>query len=172
MNDVNPHAKAIGVSMAFPVSMKGRYERRALGSQVVIDCTGSDEVLDALAGFDWGGVEDRWFISLSLGWGARRLFCFASKGTAFPMADFKERLEEWRDAEDITKREIGTPPWEGVGCWHPVFPADGLTTSAMALAAVKFISRVLAGRTPERVFEVHTEHVNVLATEEKGCAAA
>ncbi|WP_431856876.1 ThiF family adenylyltransferase [Azospirillum sp.] len=172
MNDVNPHAKAVGVPLAFPVGMKGRHERRAQASRVVIDCTGTDKVLDDLAGFAWDGVEDRWFISLSLGWGARRLFCFASKGTGFPIADFKEHLEEWRGPENATKREVGAPSWEGVGCWHPVFPADGLTTSAMALAAVKFISRVLAGRTPERVFEVHTEHVNVLASEEEGRAAA
>lgn len=155
MNDANPHASAVGVPTEFPAGVGGRHRDRIRASRVVIDCTGDDRALDDLAAFDWAGCEDRWFISLSLGWAARRLFCFAARAPWFPAADFRERIEEWRGPEAAAMAASGPPPWEGVGCWHPVFPASGPDVAAMAAIAVGFVVRVLAGETPERVFEVH-----------------
>lgn len=166
MNDVNPHATIIGIPALFPIGVEGRHVDRVRESRAVIDCTGSDRVLDDLAAFDWGGVEDRWFISLSLGWGARRLFCFAAKGPWFPVEHFKECHGAWREREEAARKELGEPLWEGVGCWHPVFPATGTDVAAMGMVAVRFIAKVLAGSTPERVFEVYTEQGNALVSEE------
>lgn len=170
INDCNPHATAIGIPTDFPKALQCRQGGRVVDSTVVVDCTGDDGLLDELAATDWG-PSDRWFISISLGWGAKRLYCFAARGTWFPAEDFRERFSRWRHAEAGTRAEVGGAPWEGVGCWHPVFPATGAEVTAMAMAATRFIADVVGGRTPDRAFMVYGEHGHALADADEQVAA-
>ena len=50
-------------------------------------------MLRELARFPWGGPKR--FVSLSLGYAARRLFCFVADGTAFPLQEFQTAIEPW-----------------------------------------------------------------------------
>jgi hypothetical protein len=126
---------------------------RLAACNVVIDCTGNDGVLDAMRDHEWNG--EKLFVSLSLGWRARRLYCFASRGTQFPRSDFRERFAPWA-AREISERKVAgdDAPWEGIGCWHPVFPASGADVALMAAVAVKFVQRALTSDIG-RVFSVY-----------------
>lgn len=118
---------------------KGDVEIEAVQrSDVVIDMTGSDVVLAALAAFPWAGP--RLFLSISIGFRAQRLFCFAAAGSAFPHQEFIDRMQPWlqREQEEAAPAELAR---EGVGCWHPVFPARVDDIWMLASAAVKWIEQ-------------------------------
>ena len=152
LNLASPHVRADALVGKFPDDA-GLYTEKIAACEVVIDCTGSDDVLDGLRDHAWNG--EKLFISLSLGWRARRLYCFASRGMQFAAADFRKRLAPWA-AREISERNASgdDAPWEGIGCWHPVFPASGADVALMAAVAVKFVQRALSSDT-ERMFAVY-----------------
>ncbi|MBT2639369.1 ThiF family adenylyltransferase [Bacillus sp. ISL-39] len=101
---------------------------------VILDCTGDDDVLVELEQFKWSRLKK--IISLSLGFGGRRLFIFSSSGTTFPNQVFKTMINPWlRDEQDKYKDE--ELPREGLGCWHPLFPARIDDVWLMASTAIK-----------------------------------
>jgi ThiF family len=152
LNLMSPHVCAVALVGKFPDDA-GQYAARIAACNVVIDCTGNDGVLDAMRDHEWNS--EKLFVSLSLGWRARRLYCFASRGTHFPRSDFRERFAPWA-AREISERKVAgdDAPWEAIGCWHPVFPASGADVALMAAVAVKFVQRALTSDIG-RVFSVY-----------------
>lgn len=104
---------------------------------VVVDCTGSDDALRALGDFDWG--EPKLFLSYSLGYEGRRLYCFAATGTSFPYDAFEEQVRPWL-ADERAQHPPAAMPMEGPGCWHPAFPARVDSVWQMASIAAKHFS--------------------------------
>ncbi|MCY1040636.1 ThiF family adenylyltransferase [Corallococcus sp. bb12-1] len=104
----------------------------------VIDCTASDDVVEAMGRITWDGA--RLFLCASFGVGARRLLCFSATGTSFPVAAFWEQCEAWiqQDYEELLRTEL---PREGIGCWHPVFPARADDVMLAAAITVKALVR-------------------------------
>ena len=91
----------------------------------IIDTTGSDDVIHALAGRTWN--RRHFFASVSMAGDAQRLFLFSAAGQNFPTKDFYDWIEPIMEAE---RKRLGPAPMEGAGCWHPVMPAryDRITT--------------------------------------------
>lgn len=113
---IMPDADVHGIVASFPPATKelaGQF--RAF--DVIIDCTGSDAVLDAMAEFDWGG--EKTFISLAMTWKAEGLLVYTASEATFPAIDAKESFHEM----DVPLTDFGDARMEGIGCWHPVFPA-------------------------------------------------
>ncbi|MHB1413984.1 MAG: ThiF family adenylyltransferase [Chloroflexota bacterium] len=135
LNWLSPIVTAKYVADHFPPANE---EGKALvaGCEVVLDCTGSDKALRRLSVFDWEG--DKVFLSISLGFGAQRLYCFVARGSRFPLEEFHGQIEPWLRLEN---QETGAEqlPRAGVGCWHPVFPARADDTWLMSAAAVKWL---------------------------------
>lgn len=107
---------------------------------IVIDATGSDQVL-----FDLSRArvkEQCHFVSLSLGLYARRLFCFTGILLTTTEADFRERITDWlvKEQEEYKGHEH---PREGLGCWHPLFPARADDIWMMTASAVKLVEQRL-----------------------------
>ena len=128
-----------------------------LGSpDLIIDCTGSDEALNALAqiGFSNPTV----FASVSLGMFGKRAFVFLSLGVKFPLDRFLEAVGPWiiKEREENSGTEL---PWEGIGCWHPLFPARVDDIWMMASAAIKIIEANLESLAGEPVLSV-IEQIN------------
>ncbi|RYZ41266.1 MAG: ThiF family adenylyltransferase [Myxococcaceae bacterium] len=116
--------------------------------EIVIDCTASDEVIAALGRTTWEAP--RLFFSASFGVGARRLLCFSATGTSFPEMDFWEQSESWRqeDHEELLRTDL---PREGIGCWHPVFPARADDVMLAAAITVKTLVRSVKERPVTRL---------------------
>lgn len=114
----------------------------------VLDCTGSDEVLDTLGRLTW--EDSRLFFSTSFGVGARRLLCFSATGGVFPSHEFWTQAGPWLRQEHEELRRTALPR-EGLGCWHPVFPARADDVALAAAIAVKALVRVSATRPASRL---------------------
>lgn len=115
-------------------------ELMAREPDIVVDTTGSDQVLSDLA--SW--TRPTLFLSISLGLHARRVYSFAARCESFPVEDFHSKIQLWlqRDHEDA--KDLPQPTTEGIGCWSPVFPARLDDIYLLAAAAVKWIEEVAA----------------------------
>ncbi|HEX5750690.1 MAG TPA: ThiF family adenylyltransferase [Archangium sp.] len=114
----------------------------------ILDCTASDEVLEVLGQHTWDGP--RLFFSTSFGVGAQRLLCFSATDTAFPSGEFWKQAASWlqREHEELRRTAL---PREGLGCWHPVFPARADDVALAAAIAVKALVRATATRPAARL---------------------
>lgn len=158
LNATSPHARVEAINDAFPPSDPASLKVVA-GCTVVVDCTGSDEVLAQVASFPWEA--DRLFVSVSVGLGARRLFCFAAIGREFPHDRFREAIQPWLALE--LEEQDGIPlPREGVGCWHPAFPARIDDVWLLAAAAVKELEQVVVARPAVPNLAVYEQSPNAL----------
>lgn len=150
LNLASPHAQVEAIDGGFPPS--GEEDReKVLRCDTVLDCTGEDAILRHLELFPWEG--ERIFASLSLGFGAERLFCFASRGVTFPLDDYRGAVDPHlrRELERYPEAEL---PREGAGCWHPLFPARIDDLWPMAAVAVKVLESVVAEPLPEPSLEI------------------
>ena len=139
LNRVSPHADVHGAHASFP-GIDEQTAARLESADVVIECTGDDETLQALQRFRWR--RKRRFFSFSLGMRARRLFCFSETSKQFSASSFQERMRPWLEREGAEHAGDDFPR-EGVGCWHPVFPARVDDVQMMATAGVKYLERTL-----------------------------
>lgn len=112
-----PDANVHGIASSFPPTNVQTAET-VRSFDVVVDCTGSDEVLDAMSAFDWGG--EKIFVSLAMTWRAEGMLVFTATESSFPAIDAKDRFAEI----DVPPSDLGEARMEGIGCWHPVFPAS------------------------------------------------
>ncbi len=144
LNSISPHMAAEGVVRYFHDSAED--ERREMaGCDIVIDCTGDDRVAHQLSNFPWAG--DKLFVSVSLGLQARRLFVFGARGERFPQDVFAGKLDPWLK-EELKEHKGFHLPREGIGCWHPVFPARSDDIWLLSSVAAKCIDAWAA--TPPR----------------------
>ncbi len=155
LNAVSPHAKVEAINSKFPPTDEKSLQQIQQAS-IIIDCTASDEALNGIENFIWIG--EKIFVSVSLGMRARRLYCFATRGTTFSHSKFRGLMGPWlsKEAEENSGLIL---PREGVGCWHPIFPARIDDVSMMAAVAVKQIEEMTSRPLVEpelSVFEAHS----------------
>ena len=139
LDDCAPDIKAEFFKADFPPSERPVVDA-ILKCDVIIDCTGSDSVLEGMADFDW--KSEKVFISLSIGWGARTFFCFAASETSFPVIDALERFRK----HIPFRPDVDTANREGIGCWHPVFPATADDIQLWSAIGAKFVRRAIVER--------------------------
>jgi len=133
---VSPSADVKGFSSDFP-GLDGRARLAAQRAQLVIDTTGDDAVLHSLPAFDWS--QGALLATTSIGYRARRLFFYAAVVKDFSPALFRAEIRPWlaRDRQEMQRDGF---PREGIGCWHPVFPARADDIWLAATASVRLIA--------------------------------
>ena len=107
---------------------------------VILDCTGEDDVLRRL-GAGWWSIP-RLFLSASLGFSASRLFLFEAYACCFPFDEFKTAVDPWLERERALWADSGDT-LEGAGCWSPLFPARYDDILLAAITAVKHLERAI-----------------------------
>lgn len=132
LNSCMPDAKVEGLSSEFPPQETKGW---ALVDQcdVIVDCSASDEVLNAVAAYPWDC--EKTFVSLSMTWRAAGLLAFTATEAAFPALDAKARF----NAAPTPIVDFSEARMEGVGCWLPVFPAAADDVQLWAAIGSKFI---------------------------------
>lgn len=145
LNLVSPNVHSSAVNAAFPSDGADGYRN----ADLVIDTTGDREVLKAIEAFAWEGEST--IASLSISMHAKRLFAFLAKGTGFTVANFDEAYEPFGREEHDRDEDH---PWEGVGCFHPVFPARADQVWLMASAAVGLLEDQWPPATGSSAFHV------------------
>lgn len=124
--------------------------------EVVLDCTGDDDVL-RLLGEAWWAMP-RYFLSASLGFAANRAFLFEAHACSFPFEEFETAMLPWLAAER-SQLSVTGETLEGAGCWSPLFPARSDDVWLAAIATVKHLERFVEGKVSDglRVLEQRSE---------------
>jgi len=132
LNSINPNAKVTFIADNFPPKAKDEIDiiKRC---DLILDCTGDDEVLWSLLQFPWG--EEKLMASVNLNYGASKAFVFTYKGVNFPVHEYSQRIEPYLGNID----EVDELPNDGIGCWHPTFPARADDVWLLMSSCVKYI---------------------------------
>jgi hypothetical protein len=155
LNQTSLHSKVI--SLQGSLKYNAEIKREELEKyDVILDCTGEDEVLNDLNQMQW--TFPKRFISISLGYGGRRLFIFSSTGTHFPHNSFRRMINPWLREEEKEYANV-TLPREGLGCWHPLFPARIDDVWMMASAGIKRLEVIFSDDT-KSVLSVFEQQIN------------
>ena len=155
LNTTSPHAK-VTASENNLLYRQDSPPSEVASSDLIIDCTGNDDALNRLAQIEFSNPTI--FASVSLGMFGKRAFVFFSSGSKFPLDRFLEAVAPWiiQEREENSETEL---PWEGIGCWHPLFPARVDDIWMMASAAIKIIEANLESLAGEPVLSV-IEQIN------------
>ena len=102
---------------------------------IIIDCSSSPfvrSILDSLEG------NQRLFVC-SFGYSAEKVYISAATLSSFSVTDYLEAYGEMmrEDAAAIKAKGI---PWEGIGCWSPVFPAKNSDVSRAASLVIDCVN--------------------------------
>jgi ThiF family len=155
LESANPHATVKRAGTCFPPVLE-RDAESVRGCSIIIDCTGDDALLNHLESFNFG-VEPRLFVSLSLGYGAERLFAYALHSERFDASDYRRRIQPWLDRE-CAEHPSSEFPREGLGCWHPVFPARVHDIMTMTGIAARCLEEFVAQPVQSGRLVVFTTH--------------
>lgn len=139
LRSLSPHVRAEALSEAFPPD--DRSVDAVTSAEIVIDCTASDAVLEALRRFPW--QHSVLFSSASLGRRGNRLFFFAADATIFPHETFREEMEPWLLQERLEWESDDAVP-ERVGCWHPASVVRMDTVAMWAGIVPRLLERAIA----------------------------
>ena len=141
LNASAPDAMVQAMPVNFPPSGAEPYTADLKSYDVIIDCTGADAVLEAMAKYPWD--TERLFVSLSMTWQAEGLLAYAASEASFPAIDAKERFA----ATPAPPIEASVLQVDGIGCWNPVFPATADDVRTWAAIGAKFIRAAVLDRT-------------------------
>jgi len=137
LESLSPHAEVQSFPTDFPTDHEGRKEA-IQEADVVIDCTGEDGVLQAMASFPWGS--EKHYLSFSISDRARRLYAFSAYGARFPQEALDQRRKPWFAVEE-REREEDDIQWEGTGCHDPVFQTRQDDIALLSGIAVKWAEK-------------------------------
>lgn len=144
LNGCMPDAKVRAFDTVFPPHSE-QLKQAVRSYDVIVDCSGDDEVLDALASFDW--QSEKLFVSLAMTWRAEGLFAYAASESCFPAIDAKAQFAA---SPTPTLNDLDAQV-EGIGCWHAVFPATADDVQLWGAIGSKFIRRAVL--SPGRHYE-------------------
>lgn len=106
------------------------------GFDILIDTTGDDSLLYILSkGLKWDNVT---FISASVGLGVHHIYLCGTKNHTPDFNVFFDKIRKFINIDNL-KYNAQDLPRNGVGCWHPLFPARADDMYLAASTTVKFI---------------------------------
>ena len=136
LNQISPFAKIRQLGGSFPPKSGFNIDNFDL----IIDCTASQKMLSSLSGFE--SQKDKDFISISMSFGAKRLYFYSSNGKRFPFEHYRNKIVNWLE-KDFEENKNESVPREGIGCWHPVFPARSDEVWLLASTGFKLMIQYL-----------------------------
>lgn len=154
LNLINPNSRVSAYDTSFSTedeNVKNEIQK----CQLIIDCTANNFVISQLSDFQC--ESEKFFVSISIGMYARRLFIYLSSGCKVDSDSFHNSIKVWLDKEKEEFRDDELP-WGGVGCWNPVFPARADDMWLMASVA----SKTLVSKIEQRI-----EHSQLMVFEQQ-----
>ncbi len=130
LSEINPHARIASFVDYLNLNPDNTTTPDLSAYDTIIDTTGNDQVLEML-----GQIADKrkLILSASVGLGANRLYLCMFKKKSPDISAFFEKISPYLIADrkecDVRMSDL---PRDGIGCWHPLFPA---TASDMWIAA-------------------------------------
>lgn len=114
LNNINCHVRAKALTSYLDISNIDILD----DYDIIIDCTAKDNVLELFSHLK----KTKTICSVSVGYKAEKMYFLYYKGNQFTINLFDQRVIEYtnQDKKKIISDEL---PWDGTGCWNPVFPA-------------------------------------------------
>lgn len=124
---------------------------------IVIDATAVDEVIELIAKHISPSTAH--FFSVSTGYNADKLYCYHCSNGNFEnlLEDFNSEIAQHVEA-DSQKIEGTDEIVEGIGCWHPLFPARIDDIQMLVGAAFKVIERKVTKEGNARMTIIEKEY--------------
>lgn len=107
---------------------------------IIIDCTGEDSVLNTLSSIEL--KRPHYLISVSVGFGAKKLYINMQNNTSYNFDNFYQFISPYTKA-DLRDLDENSLPRDGIGCWHPTFPARSDDIWIAAAVSVKNIEKYM-----------------------------
>lgn len=109
-------------------------------AKLIIDCSANNDVIKILSETKF--AENKFFIIAAFGYGAKDLIIYFNKNTQFNGEEYKEKVipiyKAIIDNLSLSEKDL---IMQGIGCYHPVFPARFDEVSIWASMVVKSIER-------------------------------
>lgn len=115
---------------------------------VIIDTTGEDQVLTLLSITSW--KHKTVFCSSSVGLGAKRIYINFQRTNSPCFGNFLGLVEPYfqKDSDDC---DLDALPRDGIGCWHPLFPARADDMWLAACNTVKVLESFVEHATEKEI---------------------
>lgn len=132
-------------------------------TDVIIDCSGNNEVLEILSNYQFSDKKEIYVGAFN--YGATRFGYYKIKTERFNCDIYNSKTLEFYNAETIDESNL---IMEGIGCYHPIFPATYSDVSIWASIFVKEIISTLNKDVKEKLkfFELEDGAVKILKDEE------
>ncbi|WP_298836042.1 ThiF family adenylyltransferase [Clostridium sp.] len=152
LNLINPHARIKAINDEVKLDNNYIFNLK----DVIIDCSANDEVLKIVSELSFKSKV--MFFSVSFGYKAEQLYIAAQQAETFSYETFTDIFGDVIQ-EDIKKCRLEDMPWEGIGCWSPVFPAKTSDVMLAAATATEIITHFLRkGETTNKNFIYKKEY--------------
>ncbi len=145
LNQISPHAEINVISEKLCLNDENKSNINLDKYNFIIDCTGSDDVLEILSNVEL--MKDTILASISISLKAKHLFIAIYNNKKFDFSSFYKKVEKFV-LEDISNCNINDLPRDGIGCWHPTFPARSDDIWLIAGTVVKIIESYILRRNP------------------------
>lgn len=157
LNSLNPHAKVEYIDQKIKiVNDKGiqHFNIDIDKYDIIIDCTGENSILELFSNYIF--KHTHYYASVSVGFGAKKLYINMQNGTTFNFDKFVELISPYIEAE-LQNIDEYTLPRDGIGCWHPTFPARSDDIWIAASISVKAIEKYVESQQTKQLSLVYEQ---------------
>lgn len=150
LNSLNPHANIEVINDTLTIDEEFKTNIALDKYDIIIDCTGENSVLDIFQKADFR--KSHIIASISVGLGAKHLYMTIMSGTTFYFNSFYKLISPYIQSERDLFDDYNLPR-NGIGCWHPTFPARSDDVWLAAATAVKVIENYIITK-PEKTLSI------------------
>lgn len=157
LNSLNPHANVEVINDTLTIDEEFKTNIALDKYDIIIDCTGENSVLDVFEKADFR--KSHIIASISVGLGAKHLYMTIMSGTTFYFNSFYKLISPYIQSERDLFDDYNLPR-NGIGCWHPTFPARSDDVWLAAATAVKAIENYIITKSEKTLSIVYEQREN------------
>lgn len=157
LNSLNPHANIEVINDKLTIDEESKTNIALDKYDIIIDCTGENSVLDIFQNVDFR--KRHIIVSISVGLGAKHLYMTIMSGNTFCFNSFYKLISPYIQSERDLFDDYNLPR-NGIGCWHPTFPARSDDVWLVAATAVKAIENYIITKSEKTLSIVYEQKGN------------
>lgn len=157
LNSLNPHANVEVINDTLTIDEEFKTNIALDKYDIIFDCTGENSVLDVFQKADFR--KSHIIASISVGLGAKHLYMTIMSGTTFYFNSFYKLISPYIQSERDLFDDYNLPR-NGIGCWHPTFPARSDDVWLAAATAVKAIENYIITKSEKTLSIVYEQREN------------
>lgn len=157
LNSLNPHANIEVINDKLTIDEESKTNIALDKYDIIIDCTGENSVLDVFQNVNFR--KSHIIVSISVGLGAKHLYMTIMSGNTFCFNSFYKLISPYIQSERDLFDDYNLPR-NGIGCWHPTFPARSDDVWLAAATAVKAIENYIITKSEKTLSIVYEQKGN------------